>query len=80
MRDTYLKSSLGLIVIHLRDSDVKFGIEEVIKFLRKHPVFEPPRFAETASEYGPPYLAGTPPEEGNFLGNCFCRSSSRFKA
>jgi len=37
-RDAALES-FGLTVIHLRDGDVKFGIEKVMAFLRNHPAF-----------------------------------------
>ncbi len=37
-RDADLRST-GLTVIHLRDSDVKFRIAEVMEYLRRQPVF-----------------------------------------
>lgn len=59
LRDAFLMG-LALTVIHLRDSEVKNNISDVMDFLRDHPALTTPTPEETT-----PSLRATPPEEGN---------------
>jgi very-short-patch-repair endonuclease len=58
-RDADLEG-FGLTVIHLRDSDVKFGMEKVLEFLRNHPVF-----GVVGAEKRPPRPKGTPAKKNH---------------
>jgi len=59
VRDAFLEG-LGLTVIHLRDSDVKNNLSEVMDFLRCHPSLTAIDLNLTT-----PRLRRTPPQEGN---------------
>jgi type I restriction enzyme S subunit len=62
-RDEFLES-LGLIVIHIKDIDVKRNINGVFEYLKNHNAFKNKKKVLNSNVTTPP-LRGTPPEEGN---------------